>query len=88
MKRNHVTLFEYIVERDGLVALHGRSALNVFSVLYYAVCNDNIEIFKCGVEMGCIISDDLFKPSIKKNNFEFIIDVEKKSFFIARLLAL
>ena len=72
MKRNHVTLFEYIVERDGLVALHGRSALNVFSVLYYAVCNDNIEIFKCGVEMGCIISDDLFKPSIKKNNFEIM----------------
>ena len=72
MKLNHVSLFEYIVERDGLVALHGRSALNVFSMLYYAVCNDNIEIFKCGVELGCIISDDLFKPSIKKNNFEIM----------------
>ena len=72
MKLNHVTLFEYIVERDGPVALHGRSAMNVFSVLYYAVCNNNIEIFKCGVEMGCIISDDLFKPSIKKNNFEIM----------------
>ena len=72
MKLNHVTLFEYIVERDGPVALHGRSAMNVFSVLYYAVCNDNIEIFKCGVEMGCIISDDLFKPAIKKNNLEIM----------------
>ena len=72
MKLNHVTLFEYIVERDGPVALHGRSAMNVFSVLYYAVCNDNIEIFKCGVKMGCTISDDLFKPTIKKNNFEIM----------------
>jgi hypothetical protein len=72
MKLNHVTLFEYIVERDGPVALHGRSTLNVFSLLYYAVCNNNIEIFKCGVKMGCTISDDLFKPTIKKNNFEIM----------------
>ncbi len=72
MKLNHVTLFEYIVERDGIAALYGRSTLNVFSVLYYAVYNDNIEIFKCGLEMGCIISDDLFKPAIKTNNFEIM----------------
>jgi hypothetical protein len=72
MKRNHVTLFEYIVERDGNHLLNGTGGFNVFSVLYYAVCNDNIEIFKRGVEMGCIISDDLFKPTIKKNNFEVV----------------
>jgi hypothetical protein len=72
MKANYVTLFEYIVERDGTAALHGRSTLNVFSVLYYAVYNNNIEIFKCGVELGCIISDDLFKPAIKSNNFEIM----------------
>jgi len=72
MKLNHVTLFEYIVERDGPLALHGRSILNVFSLLYYAVSNNNIEIFKCGIEMGCTISDDLFKPTIKKNNFEIM----------------
>jgi len=72
MKLNHVTLFEYIVERDGPLALHGRSILNVFSLLYYAVSNNNIEIFKCGVEMGCTISDDLFKPTIKKNNIEIM----------------
>ena len=71
MKRNHVTLFEYIVERGGNHLLNG-SAMNVFSVLYYAVCNDSIEIFKRGIEMGCIVSDDLFKPSIKKNNFEIM----------------
>ena len=72
MKRNHVTLFEYIVERDGNHLLNGTGGFSVFSVLYYAVCNNSIEIFKRGIEMGCIISDDLFKPSIKKNNFEIM----------------
>ena len=72
MKLNYVALFEYIVERDGPAALYGRSTLNVFSVLYYAVHNDNLEIFKRGVELGCLISDDLFKPAIKTNNFEIM----------------
>ena len=72
MKFNYVALFEYIFERDGSVALQGRSTLNVFSILYYAVHNNNIEIFKRGVEMGCIISDDLFKPAIKTNNIEIM----------------
>jgi hypothetical protein len=72
MKLNYVTLFEYIAEQDGINTIYERSAFNVFSVLYYAAYNDNIEIFKCGVKMGCIISDDLFKPAIQRNNFEIM----------------
>lgn len=72
MKYNYVELFDYIVERDGNVALNGRSVLNVFSLLYYAVCNNNKEILKRGIDLGCLLSDDLFKPAIEKQNFEIM----------------
>ena len=72
MKYNYVELFDYVVERDGNVALNGRSMLNVFSLLYYAVCNNNKEILKRGIELGCLLSDDLFKPAIENQNFEIM----------------
>jgi hypothetical protein len=72
MKYNYVELFDYVVERDGNAALNGRSMLNVFSLLYYAVCNNNKEILKRGIDLGCLLSDDLFKPALEQQNFEIM----------------
>ena len=70
MKRNHIELFDYIVDRDGRGILQEGGIIRVFPLLYYAVMNDHVEITKHGIELGCLITDDLMKPAVEKNNLE------------------
>jgi len=70
MKLNYIELFDYIVDRDGHGILQEGGIIRVFPLLYYAVMNNNVEITKHGIEMGCLITDDLMKPAVEKNNLE------------------
>jgi hypothetical protein len=69
MKRNHVELFDYIVDRDGRGIIQDES-LCVFPLLYYAVSNNHVEITKHGIEKGCMITEDLMKPAVQNDNLE------------------
>lgn len=67
MKRDYTELFDYAIETHGLI---GNNVPFVFPLLYYAVSNNNIEVFKRGVEAGLPLTDDLFDPILKTNNEE------------------
>ena len=68
-KRNYVELFDYLLERDGLEP-HDYGMYNVFSLPYYGVMNNHIEIVRRGLEVGCKTSMDLFDVAIDKKNLE------------------
>jgi hypothetical protein len=67
MKRDYTELFDYAVETHGLIGNH---VPFVFPLLYYAVMNNNIEVFKRGVNAGLPFTEELFDPVLKTNNEE------------------
>lgn len=72
MKMNYVELFDFIIERDGLIAIEDASRLSIYSLLYYAVYNGNVEILRRGIEVGCELSIDLIDIAVKMDNLEIV----------------
>jgi hypothetical protein len=68
MKHNYIELFDYIYEKEHV---NNRSnTFNMYSLLYYAVLNENIEMIKRGLEIGLEITGSLLMPTIKTGNVE------------------
>ena len=67
MKMNYVELFDFILERDGLIAIENTS---IYSLLYYAVYNGHVEILRRGIEVGCDLSIELIDIAVKMDNLE------------------
>lgn len=66
-KCNHVELFEYLVERDGLFYVdHGR--FPDYSLTYYGVRNNHLEIVRRGLELGVSVAKDCIDEAIKQKN--------------------
>ena len=70
MKMNYVELFDFIIERDGLIAIENASRLSIYSLLYYAVYNGHVEILRRGIEVGCELSTELIDIAVKTDNLE------------------
>ena len=71
MKMNYVELFDFIIERDGLIAiLIAIQNASSYSLLYYAVYNGHVEILRRGIEVGCDLSIELIDIAIKADNLE------------------
>lgn len=67
MKHDFTELFDYAVETHGLI---GNNIPFVFPLLYYAIMNNNIEVFKRGVNAGLPFTDELFDSILQTNNEE------------------
>jgi len=94
-KRNYVELFDYILERDGLAQVDNGGLYSLYSLPYYGVMNNHIEIVRRGFEVGCSASMDLFDVAIQKKNLEmfkllieFNAEYTKKTLIIAAKLGL
>jgi hypothetical protein len=70
MKLNQVELFDYIVETYGNEILQNGFSLLGYPVLYFAVVNNHIEIFRHGIAKGLIVTDELLVPAFENNNLE------------------
>lgn len=66
---NYVELFEYLLERDGLHRLDS-GRFPDYTLPYYGVSNNHIEIVRRGIEAGLSISKDIFDAAIKQKNLE------------------
>jgi hypothetical protein len=69
-KRNYVELFDYILERNGLDQIENGGLYSMYTLPYYGVINNHIEIVRRGLEVGCSTSMDLFDVAIGKKNLE------------------
>ncbi len=81
MKHNYLDLYEYILERDGVDSFVSKNPFAVFSLLHYAVINNNTEILVRGIETGCPLKFELLEDAITKTNittFMLIIREIKK----------
>jgi hypothetical protein len=66
-KCNHVELFEYLVEREGLFYIdNGR--FPDYTLPYYGVRNNHLEIVRRGLELGVSVAKDCIDESIKQKN--------------------
>jgi hypothetical protein len=70
MKLNQIELFDYIVETYGNEILQSGFSLLGYPVLYFAVVNNHIEIFRHGIAKGLIVTDELLVPALENNNLE------------------
>ena len=83
---NYVDLFEYLLERDGLQRLDS-GRFPDYTLPYYGVTNNHIEIVRRGIEAGLSISKDVFDAAIKQKNLEmFNLLRERKVKFTAKTL--
>lgn len=70
MKKNYVKLFEYIYHRDGPSAFRSSAPFEPWSLLHYAVANNNIDIMKRAIELNYPLKSDTIEKVIEKNNLE------------------
>ena len=83
---NYLELFEYLLERDGLHRLDS-GRFPDYTLPYYGVTNNHVEIVKRGIEAGLSISKDVFDAAIKQKNLEmFNLLREHKVKFTAKTL--
>ena len=83
---NYLELFEYLLERDGLHRLDS-GRFPDYTLPYYGVTNNHIEIVKRGIEAGLSISKDVFDAAIKQKNLKmFNLLREHKVKFTAKTL--
>ena len=86
-KRNYVDLFDYLLERDGLDQIDNGGLYSLYSLPYYGVMNNHVEIVRRGLEVGCNASMDLFDVAIEKRNLEmFKLLLEFKVIFTKKTL--
>jgi len=55
MKLNYVELFKWKVQSNETAIADAQNYCSVFSLLYYAVVNNNIEILQAGIDAGCSV---------------------------------
>uniref|UniRef100_A0A6C0I718 Ankyrin repeat-containing protein n=1 Tax=viral metagenome TaxID=1070528 RepID=A0A6C0I718_9ZZZZ len=83
---NYVELFDYLLERDGLHRLDS-GRFPDYTLPYYGVTNNHIEITRRGLEAGLSVSKDVLDAAIKQKNLEmFNLLREHKVKFTAKTL--
>ena len=65
----YIELFDYIYEKEN-ININRNNTFNMYSLLYYAVLNENIEMIKRGLEIGLTITGSLLIPALKTGNTE------------------
>jgi hypothetical protein len=68
MIHGYIELFDYIYEKEHIN--YTNNTFNKYSLLYYAVLNENIEMIKRGLEIGLEITGSLFMPAIQTGSIE------------------
>ena len=87
-QHNYVELFDYLLERDGLHSMDG-GRFPDYTLPYYGVVNNHIEIVRRGLEVGVSVAKDCMDQAIKKQNLEmFNLLREHKIKYTARTLEL
>ena len=69
IKHGYIELFDYIYEKEN-IDINKNNSFNMYSLLYYAVLNENIEMIKRGLEIGLTVTGSLLIPAIKTGNLE------------------
>ena len=69
IKHGYIELFDYIYEKEN-IDISKNNSFNMYSLLYYAVLNENIEMIKRGLEIGLTVTGSLLIPAIKTGNLE------------------
>ena len=69
IKHGYIELFDYIYEKEN-IDVSRNNTFNMYSLLYYAVLNENIEMIKRGLEIGLTVTGSLLIPAIKTGNLE------------------
>lgn len=69
-KNGYRELFEYIYTRDGPAAFQSNHPFCVFPLMYYAICTNNNDILRRGIEHNAPFKFSLIEPAIDKNNIE------------------
>lgn len=68
-KCNYVELFDYVLERDGLYTVDS-GRFPDYTLPYYGVVNNHIEIVRRGLEVGVSVAKDVLDVAIKNKNLE------------------
>jgi hypothetical protein len=68
-KHNFIELFDYLIKRDGLRKVDSGRWPD-YSLPFYGVVNNHLEIVKRGLEVGISVADDVIDESIKQQNIE------------------
>jgi len=85
---NYVELFDYLLKRDGLQKVDS-GRFPDYSLPYYGVVCNHVEIVKRGLEAGVTIAKDCFDQAIKKQNLMmFNLLREHKVKFTAKTIEL
>ena len=71
------SLYDIVIERlrrsiqsISNININRNNTFNMYSLLYYAVLNENIEMIKRGLEIGLTITGSLLIPALKTGNTE------------------
>ena len=68
-KNNFVELFDYLIKRDGVHKVDSGRWPD-YSLPFYGVVNNHLEIVKRGLELGISVADDVIDESINQKNIE------------------
>jgi hypothetical protein len=68
MKHGYIELFDFMYEKEHIN--NTSNTFNMYSLLYYAVLNENIEMIKRGLEIGLEVTGSLFMPTVQTGNVE------------------
>ena len=66
---NYIELFDYLIKRDGVRMVDSGRWPDYTLPFYGVVCN-HIEIVKRGLELGVSVADDVIDEAIKQQNIE------------------
>ena len=87
MKSNHVELLDFLIEKDGKETIDNSNI--VFTLLYYSVTNNHLEITEHGLKIGLKTSNDLIDVAITKKNLQmFNLLIEYKVSYTKKTLKL
>jgi hypothetical protein len=68
-QHNFIELFNYLIKRDGVYKVDSGRWPD-YSLPFYGVVNNHVEIVKRGLELGISVADDVIDESIKQKNIE------------------
>ena len=87
MKSNHIELLDFLIERDSKETVDNSNI--VFTLLYYSVTNNHLEITEHGLKIGLKVSNDLIDVAITKKNLQmFNLLIEYKVSYTKKTLKL
>ena len=87
MKNNHIELLDFLIERDSKEIVDNSNI--VFTLLYYSVTNNHLEITEHGLKIGLKVSNDLIDVAITNKNLEmFKLLIEYKVSYTKKTLKL